>query len=378
MGVTEDAALLGKTPYRLVKALGSGAMGDVYLAEHTRLKRMVVVKLLRRHLDAVHLDRFRLEAQALAQIRHDNVVDVLDFDTSPDGRPFLVMEYLDGLPLGDYLERRGGFLPVEEALAIAQQAAAGLQAVHAMGIVHRDIKPGNLFRCESGRLKLLDFGVAKLVDAMTGVRPLEQPTRDGMVLGTPKYMAPEQALGRAVDARTDLYSLAIVLYRMLTGTTPFERHREVTALMEAHVIEPPQPPSLVAKQALPAGLDAVLAKALAKRPHDRYPSALELGAALLRFEPSYQRIAMQADLSRETVEMAAPFPPPSAPTSAPTRTVDPTVVEGALIDFSEPAPASMWKRAWSDPVARSLFWVFAAFAFAVTAALVVLLTSSTS
>jgi serine/threonine-protein kinase len=371
MGVTEDAALLGKTPYRLVKGLGSGAMGDVYLAEHTRLKRMVVVKLLRRHLDAAHLDRFRLEAQALAQIRHDNVVDVVDFDTSPDGRPFLVMEYLEGMPLGDYLERRGGFLPVAEALAIAQQAAAGLHAVHAVGVVHRDIKPGNLFRGENGRVKLLDFGVAKLVDAIAGVRPLDQPTRDGMVLGTPKYMAPEQALGREVDARTDLYSLAIVLYRMLTGTTPFERHREVTALMEAHVIEPPPPPSRVAKQPLPAGLDAVVVKALAKRPQDRFPSALELGAALLRFEPSYQRIAMEADLSKETMEMAVPYPPPSAPT----RTVDPTVVEGAAIDFSQP---SMWTRAWSDPVARALFWVFAAFAFAVTAALVVLLTSSAS
>jgi serine/threonine protein kinase len=289
-------ALLEGTSYRVLDELGAGAMGEVYTAEHVRLKRPVVVKILKPHLGGGMIDRLRLEAQALASLRHDNIVDVLDCDSTTDGRPFLVMERLEGKPLDVYLADQGGWLPVVEALELARQTLSGLHAVHEAGFVHRDIKPANLFRCSSGRIKLLDFGIIKLVTAVTGVEPLSQPTADGIVVGTPKYMAPEQALGKTVDRHTDLYGLGVVLYAMLTGTTPFSHHTNLTQMLYAHVNELPKPPSEVASQAISAGLDRVVLRALAKKASERFDTALDFASELLEQAPSYQQLAVELAL----------------------------------------------------------------------------------
>jgi len=300
-------ALLEGTSYRLLDELGAGAMGEVYTAEHVRLKRPVVVKILKPHLGGGMTDRLRLEAQALAAIRHDNVVDVIDVDATTDGRPFMVMERLDGQPLDQYLAARGGWLPVEEAVELARQTLSGLHVVHEAGFVHRDVKPANLFRCSSGRIKLLDFGVIKLVTAVTDVEPLSVPTADGIVVGTPKFMAPEQALGQAIDRRTDVYALGIVLYAMLSGQTPFDHHRDLTQMLYAHVHEAPRPPSEVAGQAVNADLDAVVMRALEKKPEDRFDTALDFATELLQQAPSFQRLAIELSLDEVALGQSGPI-----------------------------------------------------------------------
>ncbi|MBW2457826.1 MAG: protein kinase [Deltaproteobacteria bacterium] len=300
-------ALLEGTSYRLLDELGAGAMGEVYTAEHLRLKRPVVVKILKPHLGSGMTDRLRLEAQALASVRHDNVVDVLDVDATTDGRPFLVMERLEGQPLDVYLAARGGWLPVEEAIELARQTLSGLHVVHEAGFVHRDIKPPNLFRCSSGRIKLLDFGVIKLMTEVTDVEPLSVPTADGIVVGTPKYMAPEQALGKTIDRRTDVYATGIVLYAMLTGKTPFDHHRDLTQMLYAHVNEAPKPPSEVAAQAVSATLDEVVLRALAKQAEDRFDTALAFASELLQQAPAFQRLAVELSLDEVALGQSGPI-----------------------------------------------------------------------
>lgn len=300
-------ALLEGTSYRLLDELGAGAMGEVYTAEHLRLKRPVVVKILKPHLGGGMTDRLRLEAQALASVRHDNVVDVLDVDATTDGRPFLVMERLEGQPLDAYLAARGGWLPVDEAVELARQTLSGLHVVHEAGFVHRDIKPPNLFRCSSGRIKLLDFGVIKLMTEVTDVEPLNVPTADGIVVGTPKYMAPEQALGKTIDRRTDVYATGIVLYAMLTGKTPFDHHRDLAQMLYAHVNEAPQPPSAVADQEVSASLDEVVLQALAKKAEDRFDTALAFASELLQQAPAFQRLAVELSLDEVALGQSGPI-----------------------------------------------------------------------
>src|SRR5690606_33477130 len=171
-GMAQLGSSLAGTSYRALEVLGSGAMGEVHLAEHVRLKKRVVVKILLPHVGGNASERFRLEAEALAKLRHDHIVEVLDCDVTPDGHPFLVMEYLEGEPLDVYLERAGGHLPRQQALEVMRQALGGLHAMHEAGFVHRDVKPANLFRCSDGKIKLLDFGIIKLTQAATNIAPL--------------------------------------------------------------------------------------------------------------------------------------------------------------------------------------------------------------
>jgi serine/threonine protein kinase len=269
-------------------------MGQVFAAQHTRIGRPVVVKLLHGHLQERVADRLRLEAQALAKLSHDNVVQVLDCAATAGGRPYLVMERLEGEELGKMLRTRpGGHLPIEQALDITRQTLAGLGHVHATGIVHRDVKPANIFVCRSGRVKLLDFGVVKLLERLTDVAPLAVATQQGATVGTPKYMAPEQVSGDAVDARTDLYAMGIVLYRMLTGVTPFEHCREITAMLMAHLAEPPAPPSTLASQPIPPRLDAIVLRAIAKSPAARFDDATQFAAELITLTPAYDALASE-------------------------------------------------------------------------------------
>ena len=288
---------LGGAPYKLLKAIGEGAMGAVYLAEHTRLGHQVVVKVMHPHVGG-SADRLRLEAQALAKLRHDNIVQVSDFGTTVDERPFLVMEYLQGQPLDEHVAARGGWLPSTEVVSLARQALSGLSVVHEAGIVHRDLKPSNLFVCTSGRLKLLDFGIIKLLEDSTGIAPLAQPTRAGMAVGTPKYMSPEQATGKQITPQTDLYAIGAVIYFMISGRSPFEHHNDVTSMLKAHLMENAAPPSSHAHEPISPRLDAVVLRALAKNPADRYPSALAMAGELYTLGSGFQQLSVELGLDQ--------------------------------------------------------------------------------
>jgi serine/threonine-protein kinase len=278
---------LAGTPYRTLRPLGAGAMGEVVEAEQAATGRRVVVKLLHRHLlrrDDL-ADRMRLEAESLAHVTHPNVVAVLDHGRTADGRPYLVMERLHGRTLRDELSAQGR-LPAPEAVALVAQALDGLSAVHAAGIVHRDIKLDNLFACDPlpGRervVKLLDLGVAKVFPGK-GPAPLIISTEEGVSMGTPRFFSPEQATGAPLDGRCDVYAMGLVLYALMTGRTPFDHLRDVDALLAAHAETPPVPPSRLVE--IPAALDAAILKALAKQPADRFATAAAFAAELRRLE----------------------------------------------------------------------------------------------
>jgi serine/threonine-protein kinase len=265
-------------------------MGLVVEAEHLALGHLVVVKLLHQALAdrADFVDRMRIEAQALARLRHPNLVAVTDFSVTPTGIPFLVMERLAGDTLAEERARRGS-LPVEEAIDIARQTLAGLSAAHEAGIVHRDIKAANLFLCDGppGRrtVKVLDFGIAKiLTSAPPGLapQPLRYPTAEGVTVGTPRCLSPEQARGGQVDARTDVYAVGVLLYSLLVGAGPFDHLRNPVELLHAHVSITPVAPSQRATQRISPEVDAAVMRALAKRPEDRFASAAEFSIALER------------------------------------------------------------------------------------------------
>lgn len=305
---------LAGTGYRTIALLGRGGMGEVVEAEHLALAKRMVVKLLHRTLlgrpDLA--ERLRLEGQALAHLRHPNLVSVTDFQITAEGRPFLVMERLHGRTLRSELAERGE-IPVAEAVGLARQALAGLAVVHEAGLVHRDIKPDNLFLCdaespgEARVLKLLDFGVAKVVGApesRAGALPKVRTDQD-VTLGTPRYFSPEQASFRRVDARADLYSMGLVLYGLLAGRGPFDHYTGVADLILAHTREAPPPVSQLARQPIPPLLDAALMRALEKRPEERFPSAAAFSDALaasIRPAPRWVR-----------TEPLVPIIPPSSP-----------------------------------------------------------------
>lgn len=277
---------LAGTVYRTLRRAGAGGMGQVFEAEHTGLRRRVAVKLLSPACarDPKLADRLRLEAQALAAVRHRHVVAVHDHGVTPRGVPFLVMELLEGQTLHDILDERGP-LPLPEVFFLMDQILDGLGAIHAAGLVHRDLKPANVFVCKEGgrtTVKLIDLGIVKLLrpEAPSAPAPLRYPTEQGHALGTPRFMAPEIILGRPSDARVDIYAAGVMLFLLLSGKDPFHRHSSHLALLTAHAIEAPPRLSEVASQRIPAEVDDAVARALAKDPADRFQSAQELGAAL--------------------------------------------------------------------------------------------------
>ena len=275
---TEDDPLIGQVlggRLRVLRLIGSGGMGNVYLARHELLDREVAIKMVRRDLtgSAALAKRFMREAKAGSRVEDPHVVTVLDFGRTQDGRYYLVMEHLVGTGLDRVLERHGR-LAVSRAIHVTRQVAGALCTAHACGIVHRDLKPQNVWlvqnRAHRDFVKVLDFGLAKM-------RDVEHQTSPGQILGSPFYMAPEQVTSRDVDGRADLYALGAVLYELLTGHTPFSGSlREVVI---AHEQTPPEPPSRHERE-IPPELDEVVLRCLAKSPDDRYQSATELGAAL--------------------------------------------------------------------------------------------------
>jgi serine/threonine protein kinase/tetratricopeptide (TPR) repeat protein len=283
--------------YRVLEKLGEGGMGVVYKAEDTKLNRPVALKFLPPGLtlDPEARRRFLLEARAAAALNHPNIVTVYEIDEH-EGKTFMAMEYLEGCPLHKRLADADGSppLPLSDALDIAMQAADGLDAAHARGIVHRDIKPANLFITRDGRVKILDFGIAKLAGGQTRL------TQAGATLGTVRYMSPEQALGGAVDARSDLWSLGVVLYEMLAGRPPFAGDYP-QAVIYAILNEAPAPlPAAAAPHAVAALVMRLLAKPAPERPRD----AREVLEELRRFgnaPPATERITATGERPRPAI-----------------------------------------------------------------------------
>ncbi|MEO7330722.1 MAG: serine/threonine-protein kinase [Minicystis sp.] len=291
------------TPYRALFPLAEGGMGELFEAEQLALGKRVVVKLLREALldDPAMEARLQLEAQVAGRLSHPNLVAVLDYGKTPAERPYLVMEKLNGRTLREELHHRGAF-SIEDAVSVLVQTLAGLETVHRAGLVHRDVKLGNLFLCEAEGghrvVKILDFGVVKVLARRGSMpAPLAIPTGDGCVVGTPRYVAPEQIVG-IVDPRGDLYAAGIVLYWLLTGCDPFSHHRDPLALLRAHASEAPEPPSRRMSRPLPEALETAILRALAKQPGDRFPSAAEFSAALqAAILPMARAVSAEAPLS---------------------------------------------------------------------------------
>jgi eukaryotic-like serine/threonine-protein kinase len=274
--------LCGKTigAYRLRRLLGNGGMGEVYLAEHRLLKRPCAVKLIRSDRRSSHLvARFENEIQATAKLTHPSTVEVYDSGITDAGEPYFVMEFLPGLNLKDIVDRTGP-MPADRVIHLLRQVCSALGEAHRHGMVHRDVKPANIFAAERGGIydvaKLLDFGLVKF----TGAESSDvQVTRDGVVAGSPLYAAPEMTLGGDdVDARTDIYSLGATAYFLLTGRPVFDGEKALDVVL-AHLREAPAPPSDLGGN-IPADLEAVVLKCLAKSPDDRFQTAAELEAAL--------------------------------------------------------------------------------------------------
>jgi len=285
--------LLGVTlgdAYQIVRMVGEGGMGRVYEARHTRLgNKRFAVKLL--HAEYARqpevVARFQREAEAASGIAHPNVVDVYDVHHTEDGRPYMVGEFLEGEELGDFLERVGK-IPAGLAVNIARQICQALGAAHARGVVHRDMKPENIFLTgpiTHPTVKVIDFGISKVGDA--GGTAL---TRTGMIMGTPSYMAPEQARGEKVDLRADIYAVGGILYRALTGQKPFDSDDPSATLTRVLTEEPERPRAL--EPSIPQALELVIQRAMAKRPRDRHPSMADLEVDLLPFDTEIRHSQM--------------------------------------------------------------------------------------
>lgn len=264
--------MLGSS-YRIDAPLARGGMGALYRGTHLRLERPVAIKVLASAFAGSDTARrrFRREARALARLRSEHVVDVLDVLEAPDGRPVLITELLEGEDLGQRIERTGP-LPTDQVLAIGVQLAEALSVAHAAGVVHRDLKPSNVFLCggeDSVEVKLLDFGVARVEDDAA-------ITRTGVALGTPLYMAPEQVRrAAAADARSDIYGAGAVLYHALTGHAPYPGGNATEAL--ARVLDGPPPAPSRRKAGIPFAVEELVLRAMAREPEARFHSARELG-----------------------------------------------------------------------------------------------------
>lgn len=338
---------LGGT-YRIVRQLDEGGMGTVFLAEHIRLRRPVAVKMMARHLksDESALARFRREAEIISRLHHPHIVQILDFDTTSEGQPYLVMEMLTGQSLDRLLES-GQKLDVRAALSIAIQVAGALGAAHSAGIVHRDLKPANIFLLDAGDelfVKLLDFGISKRADDVTPGRKL---TLEFDILGTPDYMAPEQATGRTalVDHRGDQYALGVILFEMLTGRVPFQA-TEVMALLQRVINEPAPKPSSFNPE-VPKDIDQVLALALAKNPEERFANIAAFAAALEACRAELGRPSSLPELRSDA--------PPGLVSSA--GAAEPLPLITARISSSPPQPIQQrtsWRAASPTEAVREL------------------------
>lgn len=310
--------------YKVLEVIGTGAMATVYAAEDTRLGRKVALKILRpeQAQDDTFRARFKREAEAVASLNNPAIVAVYDtgsYNPSQDGGdsasseegtaiPYIVMEYVEGHTLRSILSR-GGHLPVRDALGYSEQLLSALQYSHSMGIIHRDIKPANIMVLERtsediakgqpGQIKVMDFGISRAIEEAG-----EALTKANVVMGSARYMSPEQVSGKDVDARSDLYSAACVIYEMIAGRSPFDAESNVD-LAAKHLSDAPEPPSKFTPLEVPAGLDAVILKGLAKNPDERYQSAAEFAQALVSVvRPGEETVVQDAAMTTAFVPSA--------------------------------------------------------------------------
>ena len=309
--------------YKVLEVIGTGAMATVYAAEDTRLGRKVALKILRpeQAQDATFRARFKREAEAVASLNNPAIVAVYDtgsYNPSKDGEesssedstaiPYIVMEYVEGHTLRSILSR-GGHLPVRDALGYSEQLLGALQYSHSMGIIHRDIKPANIMVLERtsediakgqpGQIKVMDFGISRAIEEAG-----EALTKANVVMGSARYMSPEQVSGKDVDARSDLYSAACVIYEMIAGRSPFDAESNVD-LAAKHLSDTPEPPSKFTPLEVPAGLDEIILKGLAKNPDERYQSAAEFAQALVSVaRPGEETVVQDAAMTTAFVPSA--------------------------------------------------------------------------
>lgn len=304
--------------YRILQKIGTGGMGSVYKAAQPAMNRMVAIKILHPKL-ANRKDlssRFRREARAMSQLTHPNTVKVSMYgELEEDGSLYIVMEFLEGRNLNRAVKKDGP-MAAERAVPILIQVCGALQEAHTMGIIHRDLKPENIFLCKQIGIdeypKVLDFGLAKVTEQQ--MRPGSVAlTQEGMVFGTPEFMSPEQAQGQKLDPRSDIYSLAVILYEALTGKLPFDAKTPMEYIQK-HVMETP---ILLNRRveglSFAKGLEEVIQKALSKNPDQRYQSAIEFAAALRPY-------AGEAGAMVDTIFQMTPAPGSVVPTSAARQT----------------------------------------------------------
>jgi serine/threonine-protein kinase len=361
--------------YRLESRLGHGGMSTVHLAIDVRLERQVAVKLLAEHLaeDPAFVSRFQREAQAAARLVHPNIVQV--FDSGRDehtGQYFIVMEYIEGPSCAEIL-RDQGWIEVDEALSIIEQACEGLHYAHRHGVVHRDVKPGNLLRAREGDVKLADFGIAKATEQSS-------ITQVGSVLGTAAYLAPEQARGEEAGPSADLYALGVVTYQLISGRLPYEASSLTELALKQQQEEPPRLDTLVA--AVGPELASAVAVALALDPRDRYKTALEMRHGLSDgargIAPGQPHQAAQgrrgagrsAAPATEATSVLTSAGRASAAGTVPVRRPRPGPSRAAAAEPAQRAPAPAKRRS-----SRLLIAVLALLALAVAVVAIVILTA---
>ncbi|HUS63193.1 MAG TPA: serine/threonine-protein kinase [Kofleriaceae bacterium] len=347
--------------YRLDQLLEVGGMGAVYVGTHTRLQKQVAIKVLRRELAEMPdmIERFQREAVAASRIGHENIVDVSDLGTASDGSPFLVMEYLNGETLGARI-RNGGAMSIGLACAIAREILAAIGAAHAVGIIHRDLKPENVFLALGARgesIKILDFGISRVSEGRTGEGGDLRLTATGQVMGTPYYMAPEQAAGRSdLSGVVDVYAVGVILYEMLSGTVPFVGGNYNTVIYK--VLAGQYEPLSSVLGSVPQALESIVTRAMALEPEHRYPSAAALAAALEPFTLDDEHSSLVAPVT--------PLPRQRVPHLEYAATVAPDSVDGAApaAHFQPQARAPSRTRRWV-PVVIGLLLVTAGSATAI-------------
>lgn len=290
--------------FRIEREIGTGGMGTVYLATHLGLDRPVAVKIIKREFagDADITDRFLLEARTMAKLRHTHAAMIFDAGNLPDGRHFIVMEFLEGETLSQVLAREGR-LPASRAVEIATQICDVLEEAHRLGIIHRDLKPSNILLGKRG-VCVLDFGVAKVLASSAESTATHASTGSGQLIGTPRYMSPEQCLGQRVGARSDLYSLGVLLYEMLAGRPPFVDPVQSALLVKQATAPAPPLPKL--RQDLPRSLSLAVHTLLAKRPEDRPRTAASAKSLLERSLTQHERTLPDIEPMSSMVAAASP------------------------------------------------------------------------
>ncbi|MCA1828601.1 MAG: serine/threonine protein kinase [Myxococcales bacterium] len=331
MSEAETSPSFGR--YRDAVMLGAGGMGAVYRAVDPSLDRYVAIKVLTQR-EPKYVERFRREAQVLAKIMHPSIIQIYEIVGSDEDEsdPYIVMEYFEGKPLDALLKQRKT-LPAFEVVNILHQTAEGLKKAHANNVIHRDIKPANIMVSEIGDVKILDFGIAKLRDA-------KKDLTGNTVLGTPFYMSPEQAMGQPIDARTDIYSLGITAFHLLTGKRPFEAKSKVDVML-AQVKTPL--PSILQFAPCDERVVAIVEKMCAKKQVDRHQSCDELIEALDALPKSLGGRAKETQITKPDMPKVAPKPvtPPAA--TRPRMPSKPTSRPSSRNDVRKPAAASWWK-----------------------------------